>query len=143
MPTRLVAALSVFAILGCTTGATHEALPFEITANRAQGWFDYRSEWAVYRDPAAPFRDLNVLRRPPECINIVNGTGKSSDRFNWLRGRHVQIEGELIPYLSLPQPGGPAGALLEFRVWNGERVYNSCLVDDVFVARSIRATPRR
>lgn len=143
MSTRFVAGLSVLAAVGCATGATDRALPFEVTANHARGWFDHRSEWTLYRDPQAPYRDIGELTPPPECISLVNGTGRPAGRFNALRGRHVQIDGELVPFLSLPHSPGPAGHLLSFRLWDGERVRNNCLVEHVFIARSIRATPRR
>jgi hypothetical protein len=134
---KLVLFLAASILVGQTGCSTVPDRGLTVSRDSASGWFQSDGEWTIYGRPGDVFRSRQVLAAPPECINLINATGLDRRSFDRLNGDYVSVQGERVPFSALETPGGPAGPFQHHSLWNGEVVLNSCLNEDVFIAREI------
>ena len=127
----------VLFLISCATAQPRNRQGLSVNSTEVVGWADLRGEWAVYATRSEANRSYASLRRPPECLNLVNATGIDREQFRMIHGKYVRAVGNLTRYDDIPDATAMPQAILSVKVYNGEPVHNSCLNDNVFIVRAL------
>ncbi|HEY0044013.1 MAG TPA: hypothetical protein VGB62_05625 [Allosphingosinicella sp.] len=111
----------------------------ERTTTEVSGWLSANGEWMLYANPDFKAYNPYTPEESRRCISLVNDTGQPRGRFTRLNRKHVRARGHVVVYDALEVGSDAHSRFMEQKTYKGEKVFNFCLRDLVFVATSIEA----
>ena len=126
--------------IGSAPSGEQPLMPLDRATTQVDGWLSAKGEWMLFGQPDFKAYNPYPSEEDRKCIALVNGTGRPRADFLRFDGDHVRVTGEAVAYDDLPTGSDAHSQIMNRKSWNGETVFNYCLRDLVFIARSIEAT---